>query len=147
MTTTAEDFAACCESMRGSRWRLHGRTPSIGLDCAGLVIAAAQEVGIAMQDSRDYDARMPAPELLWGLCTRNGESFGLDDQGTGRVGLCSIKRGGPARHLVVMLDRRRIVHVDSSVRRVTVVPASWTEGRLLSVWRVRGLEYGAPWPA
>jgi cell wall-associated NlpC family hydrolase len=142
---TAHEFVQAARRMVGSRWRLHGRIPAAGLDCGGLLVAAMADVGIEAVDSLDYDARMPPPELLWSLCRQNGTEQPWSDQGEGRVGLCSWDRGDLPRHLVVMLAERRIAHVDASARRVVEVPAGWLDGRLLSVFRVNQIEYGAPW--
>jgi hypothetical protein len=142
---TAAEFAGVAEGFAGVRWRRHGRDPRIGLDCGGLLVAGLAALGIAVQDSRDYDARMPPPDLLWRLCRAGGDEQSWSDQGEGRVGLCSWESGGPVRHLVIMLARRRIVHIDADVRRATVVPASWMDSKLVSVFRARGLDYGAPW--
>lgn len=143
---TADQFAAAAQALEGVRWRKHGRNPTRGLDCAGVPVAAAREVGLSVVDSIDYDAAMPRPEMLWQFCSDNAEACGLSEAGEGRVGLCRWDSGGAVRHLVVMLSGRRIVHVDASVRRVTVVPAGWLDGRLAAVFRVHGIEYGAPWP-
>ncbi|MBL8756337.1 MAG: hypothetical protein JNK15_23790 [Planctomycetes bacterium] len=142
---TAHEFAAAAERMCGVRWRRHGRDPAFGLDCAGIAVAALAAIGITAQDSRDYDAGMPPPELLWRLCRENGEEVPWTDQGEGRVALCRWSNGDDPRHLVVMLARRRIAHVDASLRRVTVVPAGWLDSRLVAVFRARGVEYAEPW--
>jgi len=38
----------------GTRFRLQGRTPGLGLDCIGVVLAAAQGAGVRLADRRDY---------------------------------------------------------------------------------------------
>jgi hypothetical protein len=141
---SARDFAGAAEAFAGTRWRRHGRGRN-GLDCGGLLVASLGAVGIVAPDTRDYDAAMPAPDMLWRMCREGGEEAPWSDQGEGRVGICSWREGGEARHIVIMLASRRIVHVDASLRCVTVVPAGWLEGRLIAVFRARGLEYGQPW--
>jgi hypothetical protein len=144
MASSAQ-FAAEVASMVGVRWRRHGRDPARGLDCAGPAIAALRRCGIEPVDSRDYDALRPDDEMLWRLCRSNGEGQGWDDRGEGRLGLCAWEPGGCARHLVVMVGNREIVHVDASVRSVVRVPGDWMYGRLLAVFRLHGVSYGAPW--
>jgi cell wall-associated NlpC family hydrolase len=141
----ASEFAAAAESFAGVRWRLHGRSRAAGVDCGGLLVAALAEVGIQVADTRDYDARMPSPDLLWRLCRDGGVETTPADCGEGRVGLCRWRSRDDARHLVVMLSGRRIVHVDASVRRVTVVPAEWLDGKLVAVFRAKGVDYGGSW--
>lgn len=139
------DFAAAAESFAKVRWRLHGRSRDAGVDCGGLLVAALAEVGIEVPDSRDYDARMPDPELLWRLCRGGGVETDHADCGPGRVGLCRWKTREDPRHLVIMLERRRIVHVYPEVRKVVVVSASWMTGKLVTVFRANNVEYGEPW--
>lgn len=141
----AAEFASAAERLAGVRWRKHGRDPLSGLDCAGLPAAAAAAVGLQLQDTLDYDAGMPDPDLVRSFCARNGDPFGWDEMGEGRIGLCRWRSSEGARHLVVMLSGRRIAHVDAMVRRVVVVPAGWLDGRLVATFRLHGLEYGKPW--
>lgn len=143
--TTAREFALAAESLAGVRWRKHGRRPENGFDCGGLLVWALHLVGIEVEARRDYDAAMPPPDMLWNVCRQYGDESSFVDQGEGRVALCAWESGNPARHLSVMLGGRRIVHVDASVRRVVIVPASWLDQRLVAVFRVRGLDYGGSW--
>lgn len=139
------EFAAAAERLCGTRWRHHGRDPAKGLDCGGLLVASMAAVGLTATDSLDYDARMPPPEMLWSLCRQNGVEQLWSDRGAGRVGLCSWPGSPAPRHLVVMLGGQRIVHVHADARKVVVQPAGWLDGRLLAVFRVNHIEYGAPW--
>lgn len=142
----ARVFAEAAESLHGTRWCRHGRNPNVGLDCAGLVIAAARAAGFDPRDTTDYDPRMPSTDTLREFCELNGVSADVSDCGEGRVGVCRARqRIGSGCHLVVMLAGRRIAHVDTGARRVVVVSSSWLDGRLLSVWRLRDAEYGSPW--
>ena len=142
---TCEDFAAAAAALAGVRYRPRGRSAATGLDCAGIVYAPAAAIGLVLRDTHDYDARMPDPAMLWRLCREGMLEQDLADAGTGRVGLCRWDQQADPRHLVVMLARREIVHVDASYRRVTRVPSSWLDGKLVAVFRLRGVDYGAPW--
>lgn len=143
---TAAEFAAAAEALVGTPWRRRScRDPRAGVNCGGLLRAALAAVGIVVPDPPGYDAGMPPPAMLWDVCRAHGQDVPLADCGEGRVGLCTFQHEDEPRHLVVMLARRRIVHVDAIARRVTAVPAGWMDNRLAAVFRVRGLEYGAPW--
>lgn len=138
---TAREFAASAESMAGVRWRRHGRSPERGFDCAGLPVGCLAMLGVPTVDTRDYDALLPAPERLWAMCRANGQEQPWSDAGEGRVGLCAWRSGDVARHLVVMLSGRRIVHVDPTARGVVVVPSGWLDDRLIAVFRANGVSY------
>lgn len=143
---TSRDLAEAAAKLRGVRWRKYGRNPARGLDCAGLIFAAANAIGLdPLPDTCDYDAAMPGPDMLWDFCRRGLIEQPWDDQGEGRIGLCSWQDDPSARHLVVMLRDREIVHVHASARRVVRTSASWLDGKLLGVFRAHGVEYGQPW--
>lgn len=145
---TAREFAAAAESMAGVRWRRHGRSAEKGFDCAGLPVGCLAQLGVPTVDTRDYDALMPSPQVLWRFCRENCQEQPWSDSGDGRIGLCAWRQGDGARHLVVMLSDQRIAHVDPSARGVVVVPAGWLHGRLVAVFRVNGINYeeSSPWP-
>lgn len=147
MVVTARQFADAAASLEGVRWRKYGRDPAKGLDCAGPVFAPVRMLGLAdLPDTRDYDAAMPGPEMLWDFCRRGLIEQAFEDQGEGRIGLCKWEGDDPeARHIVVMLEGREIVHVHARAKRVVRVSATWLAGKLLGVFRVPGVEYGPPW--
>lgn len=145
MSTTSKDFASAVESFVGCRWRPEGRSREKGVDCGGLLIAALRSIGIECDDMRGYDPRMPNPDELWRLCRSACNEVGWQDSGEGRIGLCSWPGSPKARHLVVMLDGNRIAHSHVQAKRVVVQPAGWLDGRLIAVFRVKGIDYGAPW--
>jgi hypothetical protein len=146
VTVTSREFAETAASLAGSRWRRYGRDPAKGLDCAGIVHAPTGILGLsALPDTRSYDAAMPGSQMLWDFCRRGLIEQPWEDQGEGRVGLCAWDSNREARHIVVMLANREIVHVHAGARRVVRVPASWMDGKLLGVFRVPGVDYGDPW--
>lgn len=142
---TCEEFAAAAASLVGVRYRPCGRSVAVGLDCSGMVKVAAAAIGIVLPDVRFYDPYMPDPSVLLRMCQENLIETDATDQGAGRVGLCRWQDDPEPRHLVVMLGGREITHVDASYRRVTKVPASWLDGKLLRTFRLPGVLYGPPW--
>ena len=58
-----EDIVAAARALIGTPFVHQGRRPRVALDCAGLVVAVADEVGIAALDQRGY-GRRPSNGLL-----------------------------------------------------------------------------------
>lgn len=141
------DFATAAANLVDVRYRLYGRSAATGLNCSGLVIAAAAAIGITLPDRRDYDPLMPDPVMLRQVCDEGLVEAEWRDQGCGRIGLCRWEDQTEPRHLVIMLPRNEIVHVDAHVRRVTRVPSSWLDSKLAAVFRLPGVHYGEPWRA
>jgi len=62
---TAHDVIQCARGMLGTPWMHQGRMPGVALDCAGLVICVARQLGIVSQQfdingySRVPDGTMP----------------------------------------------------------------------------------------
>lgn len=67
---SAEDVVAAARSHLGTPWRHQGRMPGVALDCAGLVILVARELGVV---PADFDvngySRQPDGSMLE-LCKR-----------------------------------------------------------------------------
>lgn len=60
---TRGDIAAAARRRIGTPFVHQGRLDGVGLDCAGLVIRVAQELGLSQFDTRDYPAQPNAPAM------------------------------------------------------------------------------------
>ena len=115
------------------------------MDCVGLLIVPTRSLGIHLPECRNYDPTMPDPAMMRAMLDEHLEPVGLNDCGPGRVGLCRRAPGVDPMHIVVMLRGRRIAHADASVRRIRCDYAEWLDGRIVTVYRVPGIDYGGPW--
>lgn len=148
-TVTVEQWVSKIESMDGVCFHHMGRNRH-GVDCYGLLIAAAEELGIA--DERLYEVkgyrRLPGTGLLEG----NIENFlqkrpynrlqPLHEQARlGDILIFYIDDADNPRHMAVYLGRysdnlNYMMHADARQRKVvkTRLDASIWKARLKSVW-------------
>lgn len=110
----------------GARFRLHGRDPTDGLDCAGL---AAWALGIA-DPPRGYALRSGDPDAVAGMIARAG---------LGRVterapGDLLLVRAGPGQLHLAIWTGASVIHADAMLRRVVERPGDppWP---VVGIWR------------
>ena len=60
---TADDIIAAARACLGTPFRHQGRLPGRALDCAGLIVAVADVLGVEYQDQTGY-SRLPIGNLL-----------------------------------------------------------------------------------
>jgi cell wall-associated NlpC family hydrolase len=137
MTTSAE-FAASVLQLVGTPWHHQGRLPGVGLDCVGVVVAAARTCGIDVEDVRDYT--LPAdPTLFVAMLQANCVRDNEPTLAAGRLVVFRI--GQHPQHLAVLVDGDRMVHGLDRKRRAVVIEAmtdAWRY-RVHSTWRLRGV--------
>lgn len=138
-----------------TRARLYIHTPfrsggrnEFGLDCGGLIVRVAHDLGLTDFDVPNYHLSFDCGQVgahLEPFCDRVDTLAELETYQGGGVKpgdflLFSLAKGG--QHLGIASGEGTFVHSwDSpSVREVTETPLDqWWQSRLLSVWRFRGL--------
>ena len=130
MSAFAEAAAACL----GTRFHWQGRQPGTGLDCGGLILAAAEGAGIAVDAPADYGRREGSRALLR-IVREHMDRVAPSELDEGDVVLFE---GRKRIHAGVCVSRERFVHAWEDVGRVV-------ESRLVSwlpfvhsAWRLRG---------
>lgn len=123
-----ELFAAAL-GLIGAPFRLHGRDPSTGLDCVGLVGAALARCGRSVAAPQGYAMRSldPAPWLAFAGANSLAETAADPD-----VVLAAVHPLQP--HLLVAGDGA-FIHAHAGIGRVTLMPAPlpWA---VLRQWRL-----------
>lgn len=131
----------------GCPWRRSGRLPETGLDCAGLVVCVAQELGYPIRDVKNY--QLAGDGRIREYFLRSFEEISSTSlRLPGDIGLFRFDRTGPAVHAAIFTGYSRIVHVHIRIRRVVEhdLTPIW-EKRLCHVMKFRGAEPWQPSPS
>lgn len=132
LVVTPEHVVAAARGYLDVRWRHQGRTRA-GLDCIGLVVCVARELGLSSADAAGYGRHPDAGRLRAALRTHCVQRSG--DAAPGMVALLRFER--EPQHLAIVtpyaLGGLAIVHALTSARRVV-------EHRLDDTYRSRIVE-------
>lgn len=104
MTVTRADVVRLARSYVGTPFQHMGRQPGVGLDCAGLVICVARELGLVTPDF-DVPAYTPSPDgslLAW--CDRY--MVRLEDHSGQPGDVLAVAVDSDPQHLCVLGDYR-----------------------------------------
>jgi hypothetical protein len=130
---TGASIVAAARAAVGSRFRLHGRDPALGLDCVGLVAVAL--------DGRD----VPANYALRSGDAARAEAA-LREAGLRQVDLAGagdvlLLHAGPGQLHLAIRSEVGIIHADAALRRVVERPGPVPFVQV-SAWRFPGREEG-----
>lgn len=142
---TRSDIVAQARSWISVKWRHQGRSRE-GIDCAGLVIKVAHELGLTEFDTADY-ARQATDETMLELCREHLVEISRSAAGPGDV---AVMRFGTNRHIGFFGDYPggglSLIHAYSNApRRVVehVFNDDWlrvSRAQLIGVFRFPGIE-------
>jgi cell wall-associated NlpC family hydrolase len=124
--TTGADIVRTAREYLGTPFKHQGRSKTRGIDCAGLVIGVAHELGLSDFDSADYP-RQPDGHKMRAAIEGQLERVALNAMQPGDVLL--IRFSQFPQHLAILTDYG-IVHAHASVGRCV-------EHRLNDSWRAR----------
>jgi len=118
------EIVAAARSYMGVRWHHQGRTRA-GIDCIGLVIAVARDLGLSTYDITGY-SRTPDGVALRRVMAE--QLVRVDHMRPGAVLLFSFF--GSPLHAAIVTEPGNMVHAFANARRVV-------EHRIDAVWRQR----------
>ncbi|WP_108789204.1 NlpC/P60 family protein [Erythrobacter sp. Alg231-14] len=126
-------FADAASQFLGTKFRLHGRDPSYGLDCVGLVCVSLQTIGREYHAPEGYSLRNTRP-LAW---SDFAHKSGFIDVTDGVLpGDVMMLRPGPAQqHLVIFENERSCIHAHAGLKRVVREPIAIPRA-CLAHWRL-----------
>ena len=143
---TRDDILITARTEIGTHFRHQGRTPGWALDCAGLVIHVASELGLEYNDQQGY-SRRPSDGLLESALDSQPclERIALANMLPGDVLL--MRFSGDPQHLAIYAgwsdayQAEGIIHAWLQVKKVTehVLTDEW-RSRIVRVYRFRGVE-------
>ena len=96
---TRTDIVAQARSWISVKWRHQGRSRE-GIDCAGLVIKVAHELGLTEFDTADY-SRQATDETMLEMCREHLVEISRSDAGPGDV---VVMRFAHQRHIGILGD-------------------------------------------
>lgn len=122
---TGEALARAALGLAGVPFRLHGRDPARGLDCIGVLEAAASACGHGVRLPNGYalrSRRLPGLERIAASLLLHPASGAVT---AGDVLL--LRPGACQHHLVIALGAGRIVHAHAGLRKVVIgaLPMEW----------------------
>ncbi|MGF1607509.1 MAG: hypothetical protein ACFB22_14350 [Rhodothalassiaceae bacterium] len=128
---------AAARACVGTPFRHQGRQPGHGLDCVGLILQAARELGLAVSVPADYGRAPDEARLPWELARAGCRAVPVADQQSADILLFCVARR--PRHLALRSDRG-MVHAWAQSGRVVEhrISQDWA-ARLVSVYRFPGL--------
>lgn len=136
--TLAERFAAACETLVGIKFVEHGRDPSIGLDCAGAVMAGLSCVGVEPEDQA-Y-ALAPGADH-WTRMVAVLESFADPVPPPWQRGdILGFRFGSLRNHLGVYLGNGLVFHSSyaPAIKKTVIIPLDAAHRRMVqTAWRLR----------
>lgn len=132
-----EKFISAARGYIGTPFHHQGRLPGVGLDCAGVVVCAAIESGLLVDDVAGY-GMVPSNGLLEQAVIKHCDEIGKDELVSGDILLFRFLR--EPQHLAIF-DHGMLIHAYSSVGRVVEngFDDVW-EKRLVGCYRLRGIE-------
>lgn len=137
----AEEVVAIARSFIKTPFVHRGRTPSVGLDCAGLIVCTAQALGIEHFDVEVY-GRIPLDGLLEQALLDQPSLEVVADPAQAQPGDVLLMRfgAGSPRHLA-MLAGKTIIHSYAAVGQVGEhdLTQEW-KARIVRVHRFVGVE-------
>jgi cell wall-associated NlpC family hydrolase len=124
VSATRDQVVEAARSYLGTRWHHQGRSPA-GLDCAGLVIRVAHDLGLSEFDVTGY-GRTPDGASLYRMAARHMTRARRPQRGD--VLLFKFHRS--PMHLAILTGDDTMIHAFANNRKVV-------EHRIDETWRAR----------
>jgi cell wall-associated NlpC family hydrolase len=132
--TTRQDIIDTARKYLGVRYKHQGRT-AFGLDCLGLVVRVAHDLGLSNDDNTDYGPVPDGRRLMAEMDAR------LDRVAVGKPGDVLLMRFDKnPQHLAIMTDKG-IIHSYAEARRVVEhgLHSEWSD-RIVRTYSFKGID-------
>jgi len=137
MVRTNLEVVSKAREYLGTKFRHQGRLKGIGVDCVGLIVGVAHELGLSNFDAKNY-GRDPDPKMMREVLNREMIPIKVNDAQPGDV-LWMVFYKEP-QHLAIKTDVG-IIHSYSGVGKVVehVLDHTW-RSRIREAYRFKGTE-------
>jgi len=132
---TAQALIACAREYIGTPFHHQGRARGVGIDCVGLVVCAARDSGLAVNDRTDYQ-RDPDGVTLVGMIAEQLDPVPLADRRAGDVLAFWVVSPGMPQHIGICTGET-MIHAPVGRRVYEHRLTTPMLGKLHSVWRFR----------
>jgi cell wall-associated NlpC family hydrolase len=126
----------------GTPFKWHGRVPGVGLDCSGLLVVSLREMGVEVEDVREYRRVDQVANIERELAKFCGEVFLDGNEITSGDIVVSEVKGGVG-HISILSHNEQgqetLIHASSAPTVMQVIEQPTTDEfyeNLRSVWRV-----------
>ncbi len=135
MSTSGSDVVRTARTWLGTPYHHQGRLKGVGVDCAGLLIGVAHELGLSDFDVAGYAPR-PDGDSLRRLCDEHMQPIALDTARPGDVLL--FRFDAHPGHLGILTAANQLIHAYLPRRQVVEhgLDAAW--------WRQVAAQYRFP---
>jgi len=137
MMVTSLDVVNVAKTWLGTPYHHQGRLKNVGVDCIGLVIGVAHELGISDFEIKTY-GRIPNGKMMLSLMRQEMIEIPKTEKQSGDIGLFVFNRD--PQHVAIFTDDGMIhsyAQVNKCIEHGFTPP--WTE-RLVAVFRYKGIE-------
>ena len=123
----------------GTPYKHQGRSIETGVDCLGLVVACANDLGIEVVDEVNYSLKVNPQKLLDGVLGHCCQNFPRT-YGVGELALMKFGKMG-ATHLAVITDKG-IIHSYNRAGEVVEhrLNPVW-KSRIVATFKINGVKY------
>lgn len=140
---TGQQVVEAARAYLGTPFHHQARRKGVGLDCVGLIVLVARDLGIPLRDHPTLDyARVPtAIRHLGGEVPKQFRPVPVDQRAPGDVLLFAVHRKTLPQHIGIYTGNGNLIHAWHEASRVieTALGPYWEE-RVLSVHRYPGVE-------
>jgi NlpC/P60 family putative phage cell wall peptidase len=141
MSIARSEVIEAARSWLGTPFHHQGRVRGVGVDCAGVIVGVARELGLSEVDATGYGHRPDSRELER-LCHAHMTPVAIEAAQPGDVLLLTIE--GLPQHLAFLTElggERAMLHAYAPARRVVEhrIDAVWAE-RIVAAFVLPGVE-------
>jgi cell wall-associated NlpC family hydrolase len=128
------DIVEAARKYLGVRWVHQGRDRNAGIDCLGLIVVVAEDLGYPLEDYTTY-SREPDPLLIQTLIGQQMEASTGDPVAGDMALLHFDRRRKSPYHFGIISDTDTLIHGHGPSRQVVEQPLRMYSEQIHSLWK------------